>query len=529
MKTLFLKGDNTDHIAEAARILASGGLCAIPTETVYGLAADAYNGEAVAKIFQAKGRPQDNPLIVHIADISKLYELWETVPEQALKLADAFWPGPLTMVMKKTSIVPGEVSCGLDTVGVRFPEHEIARRVIEQAGVPLAAPSANLSGKPSPTTAAHVMEDMEGRIDAVLDGGACQVGVESTVVDMTGEVPRVLRPGAITEEMIADVLGDAFTDPAVEGGLKKGEQPRSPGMKYRHYAPESPVELLVGAPDDTAAHILSLEPAAVICFDEYAGDLAAKGFEPVPIGKSCDHAMHARKVFDALRSADGAAKIYIQCPRRTGMGAGTVNRLMRASGFDAHVCTDYPVIGVTGRSGSGKSYISGILSQITGLRVFDSDAEYKKLLATNPQMTKAILDAFPEADAGGQVDRRVLGGIVFRDKSKKALLESITHPIVAYHARRFARENKGAILDVPLLFESGIDRMCTATLGVVAQEELIADRICSRDGITAEAAALRLSAQPDIRYYFDRCDIMIKNNGRSIDGLEKIAGKLTKI
>ena len=529
MKTLMLNGSNADDIKTAAEILSSGGLCAIPTETVYGLAADAYNGAAVSKIFAAKGRPQDNPLIVHIADLSTLFDLWESVPEQALRLAQEFWPGPLTMVMKKTDRIPPQVSCGLDTVGVRFPEHPVAQEVIKLAKVPLAAPSANLSGKPSPTLASHVAEDMQGRIDAILDGGACGVGVESTVVDMTGDVPRVLRPGAITEEMIADVLGDAFTDPAVEGGLKEGQEVRSPGMKYRHYAPESPVALFCGAPDDTAAAISGQPKASVICFDEYAEGFKKAGFAVTAIGASWDHAMHARRIFDALRMSDGGERIYIQCPRRVGMGAASVNRLMRASGFDFCACTDYPVIGVTGRSGSGKSYLSKQLSEITSLPVFDSDMEYKKMLMSNAEMTSAILRAFPEANVCGAVDRRELGNIVFRDKAKKSLLESITHPLVAKAACEFARANGGAILDVPLLFESGIDRMCTATLGVVAAEELIHDRICTRDRISPDAAALRLSAQPDIKYYFDRCDIVVKNNGDSNLDLKKLAAKLTKI
>ena len=529
MNTLLLSGTNDKDIQTAAQVLASGGLCAIPTETVYGLAADAYNGQAVKKIFEAKGRPQDNPLIVHISDISALYDLWDYVPEQALRLAQEFWPGPLTMVMKKTDKIPHEVSCGLDTVGVRFPEHPVARRVIELAGVPLAAPSANLSGKPSPTLASHVVEDMQGRIDAILDGGACQVGVESTVVDMTGDVPRVLRPGAVTEEMIAEVLGDACTDPAVEGGLKEGEAARSPGMKYRHYAPDSPVTLLCGAPDDTAKAAIAQPAASVICFDEYAADFEAAGFRVVNIGSSWDHAMHARRIFDALRLSDGGDKIYVQCPRRVGMGAATVNRLMRAASFDAVRCTSYPIIGVTGRSGSGKSYLSACIGERLNLPVFDSDMEYKKMLDSNGEMTRAILAAFPEADADGKVDRRVLGGIVFRDKSKKALLESITHPQVAAAAREFAYANGGAVLDVPLLFESGIDRMCTVTLGVVAPEKLIHERICTRDCISADAAALRLSAQPDTKYYFDRCDMIVKNNGDSQASLDKILSKLTKI
>jgi len=535
IKTRFLSGKDNNEIAEAAQILARGGLCAIPTETVYGLAADAYNGKAVAKIFEAKGRPQDNPLIVHIEKLDRLYDLWEEVPERALKLAEAFWPGPLTMVMTKTDKVPREVSCGLDTVGVRFPEHPIARKVIQIADTPLAAPSANLSGKPSPTTFAHVKEDMDGRIDAILEGGDCFVGVESTVVDITGDVARILRPGAITEEMIADVLGNAFTDSAVEEGLKEGEKPRSPGMKYRHYAPASPVKLFCGAPDDTAKKVMDAPAgAAVICFNEYAygyeyaSQLSAAS-KVSPLGNSWDHAMHARRIFDALRSCDGATAIYVQCPRRMGAGAGSVNRLMRAAGFNFEKCTQYPVIGVTGRSGSGKSYIAKLLSEELCYPVFDADAEYKKMLESGGEMTRKILQAFPAADDNGKVDRRALAKIVFEDKVAKELLESITHPCVAEKANNFIKNSKGCILDVPLLHESGMGRLCTAVLGVIADENVKIQRIMTRDGIDVAMAKARLAAQSDDKFYYDSCDITVRNNGEGLKNLSKLAQKLIKL
>lgn len=533
--TRLLSGNNNEDIAEAATILAQGGLVAIPTETVYGLAADAFNGEAVEKIFKAKGRPQDNPLIVHIEKMERLKDLWSDVPEKALKLADAFWPGPLTMIMTKTDKVPKEVSCGLNTVGVRFPEHPIARKVIEMADTPLAAPSANLSGKPSPTNFAHVKQDMYGRIDAILEGGDCFVGVESTVVDITGDVARVLRPGAITEEMIADVLGNAFTDSAVEDGLKEGEKPRSPGMKYRHYAPASPVMLFCGAPDDTAAKVMSApEGSAVICFNEYAYGYdyipQMSSFSKIaPLGNSWDHAMHAHRIFDALRSCDGAPAIYIQCPRRMGAGAGSVNRLMRAASFNFERCTPYPVIGVTGRSGSGKSYIAMLLGEKLGYPVFDADAVYKRLLEVDVNMTQRILRNFPEADNCGKVDRKALAKIVFADKSAKLFLESITHPCIADEAKKFIAENKGCILDVPLLHESGMGRLCTATLGVTADDDIKLQRIIARDGIDTDGAKARLAAQPSDDFYRESCDITIKNNQEGFEKIEELAEKLIKL
>ena len=219
---------------KAAALLAAGEIVAIPTETVYGLAADARDPEAVAEIFRAKGRPQDNPLIVHIASMEQLEPLVRRIPPMAYQLAERFWPGPLTMVMEKSDLIPAVTSAGLDTVGIRMPSHPMAREIIRLSGCPLAAPSANTSGKPSPTTARDTLDDMRGKIPAVVDGGACSVGVESTVVDMTGSYPKILRPGAITEEMIAQAVGGAETDAATLRGLAAGERPKAPGRKYRH-------------------------------------------------------------------------------------------------------------------------------------------------------------------------------------------------------------------------------------------------------------------------------------------------------
>lgn len=222
MQTQRLQANNQQDILTASRILKDGGLVGMPTETVYGLAANALNGAAVAKIFAAKGRPMDNPLIVHISEFSQIYGLVKDVPEAAKKLAEHFWPGPLTMILPKADCIPDEVSAGLDTVAVRFPSHPAARALIDAAALPLAAPSANLSGSPSPTTAAHVMKDLNGKIEAVLDGGVCNVGVESTVVSLAVNPPRLLRPGGITLEQLRGVLGEVEMDPAVMNPLQQG-------------------------------------------------------------------------------------------------------------------------------------------------------------------------------------------------------------------------------------------------------------------------------------------------------------------
>lgn len=333
MKTEILT-DSADGIARAGELLRSGSLVAIPTETVYGLAANALSSQAVSSIFAAKGRPQDNPLIVHISDISELAALVTDIPENALTLAEAFWPGPLTMIMKRSGIVAPEVSCGLDTVAVRMPSHKTAAAIIKSAGVPLSAPSANLSGKPSPTTARHVLDDMDGRIAAVLDGGECSVGVESTVISLCSETPRLLRPGAVTPEMIESCIGHIDIDPAVTDRLQNGAVAASPGMKYKHYAPKAEVWLVRGSLDSFAGLCRDEKSGGVmaLCFDGEGGRL---GVPFVEYGGANDPLSQCRGLFSALRTLDelGAVKVFARCPEQDGAGLAVYNRLARAAAF----------------------------------------------------------------------------------------------------------------------------------------------------------------------------------------------------
>lgn len=247
METKLWKLENDRELApqltEAAKVLHDGGVVAFPTETVYGLGANGLNGDACKKIFAAKGRPADNPLILHISELGEILPLISSLSPMAKKLMDAFWPGPMTLILPKSELVPDVVTAGLDTVAVRFPSHPVARTLIHLAGCPVAAPSANKSGKPSPTNAPDVLTDMDGVIDGIVDGGPCDIGVESTIIDTTGEVPTILRPGGITREMIAEVMGEAVLDP---GLVKADETPRAPGMKYKHYAPKAPMILIEG-------------------------------------------------------------------------------------------------------------------------------------------------------------------------------------------------------------------------------------------------------------------------------------------
>lgn len=332
MKTIILKPEN--GAAEAARLIKAGQVVGIPTETVYGLGANALDRNAVLKIFAAKGRPADNPLIVHIADFRQLSDLVTNIPDKAKKLADAFWPGPLTMIFGCQETVPRETTGGLDTVAIRLPSHPTAKKIIQLAGCPIAAPSANISGRPSPTSADHVFEDMDGKIPLIVDGGECHVGVESTVISMVCDPPLLLRPGGITPEQIESVIGPIAIDPSVTGNVQV-EKASSPGMKYKHYSPKAAVTLLHG---DSRKYITfvntSAEDGAIaLCFDEEAPFL---DIPFITLGKSAGYEDQAHLLFSALRRADktGAKKVYAHCPAKEGVGLAVFNRLVRAAGFD---------------------------------------------------------------------------------------------------------------------------------------------------------------------------------------------------
>ena len=316
-------------IRRAAALLRAGELVAFPTETVYGLGADALNAEASARIFAAKGRPADNPLIAHIAGESGLAGLIAGEPcACARKLMRAFWPGPMTLIFPKSPRVPREVTAGLDTVAVRMPSHPVARALIRAAQTPIAAPSANRSGRPSPTTAAHVLEDMEGRIPLILDGGPCEVGLESTVVDVTGARPRILRPGGVTLEMLEGVVGDVDVDEGVLHQLQAGSQARSPGMKYKHYAPKGEVTIVTGP--RAAQEIARL-------YDAADGRAAILAFSQADYGARRVYRLKNApgELFAALRQLDedGMETIYAEDVPTAGVGLAVMNRLMRAAAF----------------------------------------------------------------------------------------------------------------------------------------------------------------------------------------------------
>ena len=327
---------------KAGSILKDGGLVAFPTATVYGLGGDALNKDASRKIYAAKGRPSDNPLIVHIADRNDLYKLAEEVPETALKLADAFMPGPITIILKKKECVPGETTGGLDTVAIRMPRHPVAARMIRESGVYVAAPSANTSGRPSPTKAKYVIEDLNGKVDMIIADDTVDIGIESTIVDLSEEVPTVLRPGYITLEMLRKVLGRVEIDKAVEAGniLASDIAPKAPGMKYRHYAPKAELTIVSGNEDSVAQKINELvskrledgAKVGIMTTDENIYRYT-KG-EVRSLGLRADEATVAKNLFAVLREFDdiGAEYIYSEAFANSNVGQAVMNRLIKAAG-----------------------------------------------------------------------------------------------------------------------------------------------------------------------------------------------------
>ena len=332
----------SDDIARAGKILRGGGLVAFPTETVYGLGADGLDAEACAKIYEAKGRPSDNPLILHVADRAMVDEITREIPDIAEKLLAAFCPGPITLILARKDIVPDRITGGLSTVGVRMPENEVARAMIRAAGVPIAAPSANISGRPSPTTAASVLRDMDGRIPLILDGGPCRFGVESTIVDCTGPVAVILRPGAVTREMLEEVLGGVKLDPAIVGAKTV---PKAPGMKYKHYAPNAPMTLLEGGPEKMVPAFrrqvrqLQAEGHRVGVLASHEVCTALQDSVPAPLladyGAQGDLLTIASRIYELLIAFnDTEADVLLgEGMSDAGLGLAIMNRLHKASGF----------------------------------------------------------------------------------------------------------------------------------------------------------------------------------------------------
>ena len=517
-----------DKISAAAKILREGGLVAIPTETVYGLGANGVDPNAVNRIFEAKGRPQDNPLILHVTGAQWLPRYCRDIPPIAYVLARKFWPGPLTMILKRSPVVPDETTAGLDTVAVRCPNHPVTLSIIREAGIPIAAPSANTSGRPSCTTAQDVLEDMDGKIEGVVDGGACTVGVESTILDLTCEPPRLLRPGGLPLEDLERLIGHIDVDKAVTGKLEEGEKPKAPGMKYRHYAPKAPVTVVTGSPEASAAEITRrVSPTSgVICFDEYVHMFPEQ--EVHALGPAADKLTQAQRVFDALRTFDGSAvtEVYAQCPDNRGLGLAIGNRLKKAAGFHIIEADSQRIIfGLTGCTGAGKTSALKAIQALGG-QIIDCDAVYHRMLDENEAMRNAINEKFPGVfSKEGKLDRRKLGEEVFSKKDRLAQLNEIVFRFLVPEVERSVTKLPDGLyaIDAINLLESGLDRLCDRTIAITAPVELRVRRIMARDGISEQYARLRISAQKPDEYYRSKCDCELNNALDTPAEFEKLA------
>lgn len=518
---------NPAGIDEAARLLRAGELVAIPTETVYGLAADAMNGEAVSSIYVAKGRPSDNPLIVHIADFKDWEPLVTHIPENARKLAEAYWPGPLTIILPASEKVPKVVTGGLSTVAVRFPSHPIAQAVILHSGCPLAAPSANRSGSPSPTNAQRVTEDMEGRIAAILDGGDCDVGVESTVIDLCHTPPRLLRPGGITPEMLEDVLGPIEIDSAVTHALESGAIAASPGMKYKHYAPNAEITIVKGSPAAYVNYVNQRreDNVGALCFDE---DLPSLSVPAITYGSRSDALTQAQQLFDALRQLDemGIQTVYAACPNPSGVGLAVYNRLLRATAFRIECAIK--VVGLTGPTGSGKTTVADTWRE-QGAYIIDTDKLARQVTEPNSSCLSHLAEVFSSAilNEDGTLNRPELAKRAFATSEDTQQLNSITHPAIIDLTRQEIERaaEKGysvAVVDAPLLYEAHADALCDTIVAVIAPSDVRKQRIMERDGISDEQATQRMAAQKPNDFYC-RDGVTILDGGTDIPTLQQQA------
>ncbi len=512
-----------ENIKRAAELLRQGALVAIPTETVYGLAANALDAAAVKRIFEAKGRPRDNPIIVHVADPGYVKELARDIPGEFYELAGRFWPGPLTIVMKASEKVPLQTRGGLDTVAVRMPSDKVANAIIKEAGVPLAAPSANLSGSPSPTTAQHCIDDLSGRVEAIVRSHDCTVGVESTVITLAEPVPMLLRPGAVTPDQLWEVLPAMKIHHAVTGRLEENEKAVSPGMKYRHYAPKASVAIVYGSLDAFCRFISERQREGLyaVVFDSEEEKV------PCPCltyGEKDHPAQQAKELFSVLRRLDElcAEQVFVRAPETRGVGLAVYNRLLRAAGFnEIYLEGDGSmkgiVIGLTGQTGAGKTTVSRMLSE-RGFAVVDADICSHRVTEKGRPCLKDIAGAFPEnvITAQGELDRAALGTIVFNDMEKKKLLESIIFPYIEKEIAdelnaAFLRGADAAVLDAPTLFESGADKNCNRIIAVTAPKDIRLKRIMERDGIGEAEALSRIGSQLSEEFYSEHADYIIEN------------------
>ena len=529
---------NSESIQHGGELLRLGKLVVFPTETVYGIGANALDANAVEKIFIAKGRPQDNPLIVHVNSVEEVMPLVRMFPPVAKKLAEAFWPGPLTMILPRSGLVPASVSAGLDTVAIRVPSHPVARQLIAAAGVPVAAPSANRSGRPSPTSAQHCITDLNGHVDLILDGGECEVGVESTVITLAGEKPRILRPGGITPEQLEEIIGSVEIDHGVINPVEG--QVSSPGMKYRHYAPKAHVTLLNGSLEQFENFCKQHKQPGMwaVLFDE---DMAKAKNWDIPViayGSFTNANTQANRLFAMLRELDekNAQVVYIRAPKPQGMGLAVYNRLLRAASFKQYDLEENMpfMIGLTGQTGAGKSYVAEHLREL-GYDVIDADAISREVVQQGKPCLSDIAQVFGTAvlTNTGELDRKAVAEIVFSNLARKKQFEDIIFPYIMEEIQIIADSLKAksrvVFLDGPTLFESGANKGCAKIVSVLAPDNLRLERILKRDAISVELAQKRIASQHSSEFFSTHSNYVINNNSTPEalrDNVEKMLSEL---
>lgn len=542
MKKTVLAKPTKEIIQKAKELILSGEVVAMPTETVYGLSANAFDDEAIKKIFIAKGRPQDNPLIVHISNMEQLEKIAYVTP-LAKKLAENLWPGPLTMVLKKKDCISEVVSGGLDTVGVRMPNHPVALELIETCGVPLPAPSANISGKPSPTKATHVLDDFDGKIDLIIDGGECEVGVESTVISIQQENIEseqlsvheeritILRPGAITANDLLEYCDRVYVGNGVLNKLDENVKVQSPGMKYKHYAPNAQVIMLDGNFKEFCDYVYKNadENTGVLVFEN-----EESMFEDIEYvytyGREDDSLSQANKLFDVLRQIDKnekVSRVFARMPKKQGVGLAVYNRLLRACGFKIEKLKNPYIVGLTGQTGSGKSTVCKALTD-RGIAIIDCDKISREVI-NKAEVLEKLVDYFGTGImyADGTLNRRELAILAFSDEENLIFLNSVMYPqitkVVKEQISKLKEKGENIIiLDAPTLFESKANVLCDKTIAVIADKEVRLERIVKRDNITKQEGKIRMKAQHTNDFYTDRCGLVIENDG-DLQSLEQKA------
>lgn len=513
MKTkIFTTEDN--YLKTVCELLTKGEVVALPTETVYGLCANALDEKAVVKIFEAKNRPCDNPLIIHIANKDDIFNLVTALPNNAKKCIDAFWPGPFTVILNKKDVVPSVTSGGLNTVAVRMPQNEVIAKVIKESGLYLAAPSANLSGKPSPTKAEHVIEDMNGKISAIVDGGECMVGLESTVVSFVGEHPRLLRPGFITAEQIKEICPDLIIDEGVTKSIGD-KKVLSPGMKYKHYAPKCNLTL-IDADSNLFCEFANKLNIPAVCFENDKKNLT---HDFISLGQNPE-----KNLFAVLRELDekGYEKAIIHAPKKAGIGLALYNRMVRSCGFK-EISLPF-IVGLTGPSGTGKSTLTKKAEEM-GFFTIDCDKVAHEVVPTlKEQLVKAFGDDIFEGDI---LDRKKLAQKAFANESETQKLNDITLPAIVLKIKEIIANcgNPLVLLDGATIIESGINHECSIVISLLCNEDQRIKRFKKRDNLTNEQAILRAGARKLTEFYAQNSNYMLFNN----DSVFKICNEFENI